>query len=294
MSKPKTHVAIVLDRSSSMFDQRKAAVEGYNEHIQQLKIDSKDQDITCSLVTFNGNVIEHLWKVPAAELEEATVESYAPNGSTAFFDAIGYTIDKFMAEDDGDEDTAYLMIAISDGEENASSHYKSPYPDDRKIIREIFEGAQSTKRWTFNFLLCSEDDVRRVSAATGVDASNMAIWSNQDNQNTKRAMDANRMKLHQYTQSRKMGQKFQSFGFHSEGIGSAACYDDSKVDTSQIDSDIMAFTNDVASSTSSTSSDERVGVFAVQNQVLSVGQEYKRPEWFRFQSLTTGQAKEVC
>ena len=43
--KPKTHVAIVLDRSSSMHGQREKAVEGYNEHVQQLKIDAKDQDI---------------------------------------------------------------------------------------------------------------------------------------------------------------------------------------------------------------------------------------------------------
>jgi hypothetical protein len=295
--KPKTHIAIVLDRSSSMASQRQKAVEGYNEHVQQIKIDSEDQDITCSLITFNGNVIEHLWKKPADELEEATVESFAPSGSTAFYDAIGYTIDKFMAEDDGDENTAYMMIVISDGEENASSHYKAPYPDDRKIIREIFEGAQALERWTFNFMLCSEDDVRRVAQATGIDESNMAVWSNKDGRNTQRAMDANVMHMSDYLRDRKRGIKAKSAGFHSELVGSAMNYDSCAGDTSQVDADIAQFKrtstplngfpptvspsarlNDAVSISHTA---EAAPIFAVtsSNQVLSKGQDYVRPEW---------------
>jgi hypothetical protein len=281
--KPKTHVAIVLDRSSSMWGQREKAVEGYNEHIQQLKIDAKDQDITCSLVTFNGNVVEHHWKVPASDLEESTVESYAPSGSTAFYDAIGYTIDKFMAEDDGDEDTAFLLIAISDGQENASFHYKAPHPDERAIIREIFEGAQSTKRWTFNFLLCSEEDVKRVALATGVDPSNMGVWSNKTGRDTARAMDANRMKLHKYTNSRKQGVKFQSAGFHSDKVGAAMCYDGDKVDQSAVDADIAQFKriSIPLNAKVKCAVEDQSAVFAVtaDNQVLSKGQTYTRPEW---------------
>lgn len=280
--KPKTHVAIVLDRSSSMHGQREKAVEGYNEHVQQLKIDAKDQDITCSLVTFNGNVIEHLWKVPAAQLEESTVESYDPTGSTAFYDAIGYTIDKFMAEDDGDDDTAFLLIAISDGQENSSSHYKAPHPDERAIIREIFEGAQSTKRWTFNFLLCSEEDVKRVAKATGVDPSNMGVWSNKTGHDVDRAMSANRMKLHEYTQERKQGVKFKSAGFHSDQVGSAMCYDGAKADQSEVDAQLQTFAASNAISPSiRVSPEDQAAVFAVtaDNQVLSKGQSYARPEW---------------
>ena len=121
MSKQKTHVAIILDRSGSMSSQRNKTVDGYNEQVQQMKENAQDQDITCSLITFNGNVVEHFWKQSADQLEESNYESYVPSGMTALYDALGYVIDKMMAEDDGDEDTAYLFTVISDGGENSSS-----------------------------------------------------------------------------------------------------------------------------------------------------------------------------
>ena len=56
---PKTHVAIVLDKSGSMGDTKDATISGYNEHVQQLKKNAQDgQEILVSLVTFNGEVFE--------------------------------------------------------------------------------------------------------------------------------------------------------------------------------------------------------------------------------------------
>ena len=73
MSKPKTHVAIILDRSGSMSGTRMPTVTGYNEQIEQVQNDSKDQDILVSLVTFNGHVYEHFWNESADKLTKASV-----------------------------------------------------------------------------------------------------------------------------------------------------------------------------------------------------------------------------
>ena len=188
-----------------------------------------------------------------------------------------------MAENDGDENTAFLLVAISDGAENSSSHYKSPHPDERKVIREIFEGAQATGRWTFNFLLCSEDDVKRVAQATGVDPSNMGVWSNKTGENAARAMGANRMKVKKYFSGRTQGITGQSVGFHSEEAGVSQNYDDAKSDQSDMDAQVMAFSasSNVHPSVRVASEDRSDSVFSVtvENQVLSAGASYHRPEW---------------
>jgi len=271
--KAKTHVAIVLDRSGSMWSQRDKTVEGYNEQIQQLKIDAQDQDITCSLVTFNGDVVEHLWKVPANDLKESTFESYNPGGSTAYLDAIGYTIDKLMVEDDGDEETAYLFIMISDGDENASSHYPN-----NKIIREIVDGAKGSGRWTFNFMGCSESDLDKIEKATGVDKANMAVWSNRSGKETARAFGQSRNKMSQYFGSRASG-KLSSATFHSDESGVSMNYTDAAMDANDQDADLNSFKQSLAEH-SAESTNERADVFAVtgDNRVLTSGQHYARPK----------------
>ena len=266
--KPKTHVAIVLDRSGSMWNSRDKTVEGYNEWIQQLKEDAKTQDITCSLVSFNGSVFEHLWKVKAEDLEESNLDSYTPNGSTAFCDAVGYVIDKMMAEDDGDENTAYLLKCISDGEENASQHYrnKNKPEEEYAVIAEVFDGAKASKRWSFDFMGCSENDLKRINRYTGVDLSNMAVWSNASNQQTSRAFAENRQRTKQYFSSRAEGLTSPS-NFHSS-----------------LDGVVASYTDDLVSSSGAIVGNPIIGTADVfttspQNCVVS-DKNYKRPEWY--------------
>lgn len=172
MSKPKTQVAIILDRSGSMSSIRQQAVQNYNEQIQQMKENSKDQDIFCSLVTFNGNVFEHIWQKKAEELEEADENSFIPGGSTALWDGMGFTIQKLLDTTEDDENTAYLVIVISDGEENQSKNYNSA------SIKALIEKCQATNRWTFSYMGCSEEYLHKIAEQTSIPISNMAQWSN--------------------------------------------------------------------------------------------------------------------
>lgn len=201
VAKPKTYVAIILDKSGSMASTKAAAISGFNEQVQQLKEDSKTQEIYCSLVTFNGEVFEHLWNVPAEKLAEANVEDYVPSGATAMRDAIGYTVQKLLnTTDHADPNTAYLIVTISDGDTNQDKHYNV------SALRELSEGCQATKRWTFTYIGCDEQYLREVARQTATPIANMASWSNKTAGGTKRGMSNAAARQKKYFAERGMGQ----------------------------------------------------------------------------------------
>lgn len=182
--KPITYTVLILDQSGSMRDRRQYAVQMYNEQVQQAKLNSKDNDIRMCLLTFNGDVFEHLWDVPATDLQESTDADYECGGSTALNDAIGYAIEKLLATTDSNkEDTTYLVQIITDGEENASSHFKREMVLKNGImqyenpLKALIERVQETKRWTFAFMGCSQNYLEQLSKETAIPTSNMAAYS---------------------------------------------------------------------------------------------------------------------
>jgi uncharacterized protein YegL len=200
MGKKTTHVCMVLDQSGSMCTTKVQAVQGYNEQIQQMKLNAKDQNILGSLVTFNGEVFEHLWCEEATNLAEATVEDYVTEGSTAMRDAIGYTVEKLLKTTDSkDDDVAYLVVIISDGEENASRHYSV------ESLKELIQSVQKTGKWTFTYMGCDDEYIKKVAKETAIPLANMAKWSNASPELATRGMVHNRKCLDAFYQDRLIG-----------------------------------------------------------------------------------------
>ncbi len=219
MKHNKTHVVIVLDRSSSMGSIKKQAVDGYNEQISQLKLDAKDSEsgqIDVSLITFHSTVTEHLWCQPVEQAKEAAAEDYITEGMTALHDAIGHGITKMQNTVKDDDDTAYLFVIISDGQENQSREFSADQ------IKSLIESCEKTGRWTFTYMGCDKLELERVSQALGVKLDNMAAWEPSE-RGTKRAMGITRGKMATYMDSRKLG-AVQCSNFHSEVVGLAADY----------------------------------------------------------------------
>jgi hypothetical protein len=201
VTKPKTYVAIILDKSGSMAATKNAAISGFNEQVQQLKEDSKNQEIYCSLVTFNGEVFEHLWNVPADQLSEANPADFVPGGNTAMRDAVGYTIQKLLdTTDHEDPNTAYLIVTISDGQTNQDRRY------DWGSLKELTQGCEATKKWTFTYMGCTKEYLEELSRNTGTAASNMAAWSNSTSGGALRGFDNMRSRQKKYFTERAMGQ----------------------------------------------------------------------------------------
>lgn len=209
--KPITHTVLILDQSGSMECTRSAAVQGYNEQVQQAKLNSKDQDIFCSLVTFNGEVFEHVWNEHAEKLNEARVEDFVTEGSTAMRDAIGYTINKLLATTDhADENVSYLVVIISDGEENASKHFRALNDFDRVSgrkdeLKELIQEVQRTKRWTFTYMGCDERYVRQVSEDTSIPIANCGVWSNATEKHARHAQHQNKSAMGAFYCARSAG-----------------------------------------------------------------------------------------
>ena len=170
MSKPKTHVVFILDKSGSMSGKETITVSNYNEHVDEVQLRSQEQDIDVSLITFGSTVVEHLWRQPASQVEKSSVESYRKiiNGSTALMDAWGYSIDKLLDETENDPEANYLVIVLSDGGENASKNYN--YFEIRSRIEEL----EATGRWTFTLLGCDKSYLEQLCSQTGIKQANVA------------------------------------------------------------------------------------------------------------------------
>jgi von Willebrand factor type A domain len=205
MTKPVTHSVLILDQSGSMEGTKADAVKGFNEKVQQAKIAAADgQDIYVSLITFNGDVFEHLWARPASEISEAKEEDYACGGSTAMRDAIGYAIEKLQATTDvKDENISYFLEVISDGAENASKHFPR---HDRKL-QDLISSVQETKRWTITYMGCSPEEVRKVAMETSIPLTNCAVWSNKSPAAAGRGMAAFGSTSEKFYKARKIGVK---------------------------------------------------------------------------------------
>lgn len=277
MSKPKTHVAIILDRSGSMSHTRQVTVTGYNEQVEQIKSDAKDQEILVSLVTFNGHVYEHFWNENAEKLATSSHEDYNPVGSTALYDAMGYVIDKLQQTTTSDDNTAYLIITITDGEENASQQYK-----DSAILKRKIESLQA-ENWTFTFMGCSKDSMFRLAAATGTPVANCAVWNNTNNEATMAGLVENKKKLGKFFESRTIGCR-NSRVYHSLDELGVADYSDVDLDKKAVSAmGLFSYTNAsksgtnrsyVAAGTAPVDSGA-VGIFSTTDKQVKLDQYYK-------------------
>lgn len=228
MSKLKTYAAIILDQSSSMFPTKSQTIMGYNELVQQMKLNSKDQDIFVSLITFNGNVFEHIWCESAEKVEEANESDYNCNGATALFDAIGYTIQKMKDTTDiEDENNAYLIQIITDGENNASTKYT------QEMIHDFIEPLKS-KRWTFTFVGCSEQYIKELAKKTAIPVSNCAVWDNRSAASTTKAANNVACSTRNFLRSRVANANSRTYKtecYYSADSASCADFTDDSINT---------------------------------------------------------------
>jgi hypothetical protein len=193
MSTIRTHVALILDKSGSMQKIRDSALMSFNEQIQTLKRESNSPDAIAkkmlvsggnptgvetymTLVTFNDNVDFLNFDQNVNDIEEFPEDQYKPDGSTALFDAIGQTIDRFTSEIQGldDPDTGMLFIIVTDGQENASKTWGQE--EGRQKLKSRIEELQESKKWTFTFI-GSEKVMETAVDHLGMHAGNTAVFA---------------------------------------------------------------------------------------------------------------------
>jgi hypothetical protein len=196
--KPKTYVAIVLDKSGSMKSISKFAVDTYNEQLAAIRETAQDQDVSITLVHFDSKVEFKVESKDISDVEDMKMEDYIPGTSTALNDAIGFTISKLQGyEDINDENVSVLVIAITDGYENASREYTKP------AIAKQVEELQGTNRWTFTYLGANVD-VGRVAKDYGLFLGNVQSYET-SNAGVLRAKSVSTNSTTRYMSSRSRG-----------------------------------------------------------------------------------------
>lgn len=160
-SEKRTDVALVLDRSGSMSSIREQAIDGFNEQLKALREEAdKGGDTRVTVVTFGGwhgapekraplHVINE--RVPAEDVEMLSMDNYRPNGLTPLYDGFMHAIDILEESDDGGEDTAFLVVVVSDGRENHSKEFTAG--DVASKVRAL----EDTDRWTIVYIGANQD-----------------------------------------------------------------------------------------------------------------------------------------
>lgn len=163
----KTRVAIVLDRSGSMSSWRHQAAEAFNNLVEPLRQGERQgQQFEVSVYGFGSNVLREQNRVPAQSLPR--MSTYGVNmGFTALYDAMGDAIADLSKG--LDDQTACLVLVITDGEENASRRHNK-----RNLASQI-RGLQATDRWTFA-ISCPTYCVASVVSALEIPKGNVQGW----------------------------------------------------------------------------------------------------------------------
>ena len=146
MSKKTLHIAIVLDRSSSMWYIRTATVRALNKQIETLHNIKDVADIRATINTFSSVVDDPIiFDLPIKELKKLRGSNYSPSGSTALNDGIAITALRLMGKEHSKDDE-FLMVVVTDGQEN-NSLFSS-----HECIKNLISYLKMSKKWNFAFL----------------------------------------------------------------------------------------------------------------------------------------------
>jgi Mg-chelatase subunit ChlD len=186
----KTHVLMILDCSGSMDSCRAATVSGFNEQLASLRQGHRPDLTTVSLTRFNHDVRFDFSMRPLKNVPDLEGEEYVPSGNTAMYDAIGKTITNTTDY----EDTAYLVVILSDGMENASRVYTA------HGVATLLRIRQGTGRWTIVYLGANQD-LTKVANDLHIPIGNTAIYTSSD-VGTRAAMASTRGSVMSYMAGR--------------------------------------------------------------------------------------------
>lgn len=152
-----TYIGCVLDRSGSMREAGKIeeARNGFNNFIEeQRKLEGK-ADIK---VTIFDNQIQTLYQGNINSSPVLNVSNFSPGGMTAYYDALGKTIDDIgnslrnMREQD--RPGKVLILVITDGLENSSKEYSA------ERIKEMIDTQRNKYSWEFVFMGADEQSIK--------------------------------------------------------------------------------------------------------------------------------------
>lgn len=165
-----THIALVLDRSGSMWGCWDATCESIAKFVE----DQREGKGKC---TFTLNVFDSQIDnvCDFVDIQDAPTElGVNPRGATRLCDAIGHTVNEtknaidVMLEEE--KPSRLLLVIQTDGGENASREY------DRPGIKKLLDTVRNEWQWEVLFLGADESSIKEAEGF-GLDASKTVKYS---------------------------------------------------------------------------------------------------------------------
>lgn len=142
-------INFVLDKSGSMDIIRAATISGFNEFLGDQQREGGEARMTLTL--FDTQFYPVASAVPVREIAPLELATYAPDGCTALYDAIGHTMrvtDDYVATHHPDQ---VLFVIMTDGEENSSREF------DQRRIFDLIQTRRDTAGYEFIYLGANQD-----------------------------------------------------------------------------------------------------------------------------------------
>lgn len=208
------HAIFIIDKSGSMESTRKETINGVNEQMQELRKNADKLDTKATLVLFSSaDDIQTVFEnTPIREVPDLTMDTYKPDGMTAMLDAVALTINRAKNSIEDTDNTTYLVVIVTDGEENASKEYSSHLGGYTKVANIIKE-CQNNKRWTITYLGANQD-LSIINQQLGINTGNIALYNNSTSLGTERAFKGMTSRLASYTSAR-IGGTLETNAFYS-------------------------------------------------------------------------------
>ncbi len=164
-------LVFILDRSGSMSGKEKDTIGGFNSLIDKQR--GEEGDALVTVVLFDDQYEVLYDRVSLKNISKMTEKEYYVRGSTALLDAVGKTVNKIKAVQDGTGDASRpgktMFVIITDGYENASREYRAD------VVKNLIE-TRKKEDWEFLFIGANIDSVTEA-AKIGIDASRAADFA---------------------------------------------------------------------------------------------------------------------
>jgi uncharacterized protein YegL len=166
------HVLFVLDASGSMWGKRADVIGGFNEYVARL-CETGGPDYRLTAISFDDTLRTICAGLKLHEVPILDEQRYRIGGNTALFDALGTGMQEVTdgIKTDGHPfgEDRVLVIIMTDGEENASTHYDKP-----AIVQMIAERSDAGN-WTFVYL-GADQDAWQHAAPLGIKQQNTVSY----------------------------------------------------------------------------------------------------------------------
>lgn len=149
---------------------------GFNQYIKTLQADGNTYTLTSIL--FDASVFTLFEEVPLEKVTpQLDEQNYQPSGATALYDGIGVALDtarrRFATKTKPYGTQKQLVVIMTDGEENASSHWRK-----EEIVARI-KRRTDAGNWTFVYLM-ADQDAWAQAAGLGLSQGNVMTYTSHD------------------------------------------------------------------------------------------------------------------